>query len=60
MNKKKLCSSCFYFDYDEIWNGEEEIQLFECHKGHSDHIDFNVDGCEDWREMNYEYLHTEY
>lgn len=42
------CVDCFYFDYDELWDGEEEIQLFMCGKQHWDHISFNADPCEDF------------
>lgn len=46
----KFCEDCIYFDYDEIWDGEEEFQYFMCHKGHGDHIGWNVEGCEDYAE----------
>lgn len=49
MVKRDLCSSCAYFNYDEIWDGEEEIQIFICEKGRYEHIGFNTDGCDDWR-----------
>lgn len=48
MTDRKLCSSCNFFDYDEIWDGEEESQIFICKKEHFEHIGFNTDGCEDW------------
>lgn len=51
-DNRKLCSSCAFFDYDEIWDGEEETQIFICKKGHYNHIGFNTDGCEDWRADN--------
>lgn len=49
MADRKLCSSCDFFDYDEIWDGEEESQIFICKKGHFEYIGFNTDGCEDWK-----------
>lgn len=52
MAERNLCSSCDFFDYDEIWDGEEETQIFICEKGHSEHIGFNTEGCEDWRGSN--------
>lgn len=44
------CSRCKYFDYDEIWDGEEEIELFCCSKGHDEHIGWNTEPCEDYEE----------
>jgi len=47
MSKWK-CSSCEYFEYDEYWNGEEELCVFNCEKGHLDHIGWNTEPCEDF------------
>ena len=44
------CSSCKHFDYDEIWNGDEEIEIFQCGKGHFEHIGWNTEPCEDYEE----------
>lgn len=44
------CSGCKHFDYDEIWDGEEEIELFCCSKGHDEHIGWNTEPCEDYEE----------
>ena len=50
------CSDCIYFNYDEIYvPGEDEIELFDCEKGHIDHIGWNQKPCEDFREQNNSY-----
>lgn len=46
----KLCSSCKYFSYDEIWDGGEEIPLFLCEAGNQEHIDWNTPPCEKYEE----------
>ena len=46
------CSECKFFDYDESWDGNEEVELFYCKKGHYDHIGWNTEPCEDYEEDN--------
>ena len=46
------CSDCKFFDYDEIWDGDEEIEFFKCGKGHYDHIGWNTEPCEDYEEAS--------
>ena len=60
MDNRKWCSWCAFFDYDEIWDGEEEAQIFICEKGHDEHIGFNTEGCEDWRADNGIYKGDQY
>lgn len=50
MAEKKLCCDCAYFEYDETWDGEEEIEIYICKKEHYERIvNFNAEGCDDWR-----------
>ena len=46
----KKCCNCKSFDYDELWDGEEEVQLFHCDKEHYDHISWDAEPCEDYEE----------
>lgn len=43
------CSDCSYFDYDEIFDGEEEYGYFMCGKDHCEHIGWGVGPCEDFK-----------
>ena len=49
-NGEKKCCNCKSFDYDELWDGEEEIQFFYCDKEHYDHISWDAEPCEDYEE----------
>ena len=46
-----MCSSCIYFGYDEIWDGEEETGYFHCDKGNYNHIGWNKEPCKDFGEV---------
>lgn len=48
----ELCCRCDFFEYEEIWDGENEVQIYVCLKEHYDHIDYNADGCENWRRKD--------
>ena len=48
--KIKKCCNCKSFAYDELWDGEEEVQLFHCDKEHYDHIGWDAEPCEDYEE----------
>ena len=50
MSENLSCSSCKFFDYDEIYDSDngEETQIFVCAKGHYEHIGFNTKPCEDF------------
>lgn len=54
MSKWK-CSSCEYFEYDEYWNGEEELCVFNCEKGNQDHIGWNTEPCEDFMKAGFDH-----
>lgn len=43
------CPNCVYFDYDYVWDGEEERGFFTCEKEHDDHIGWQAEPCEDFK-----------
>ena len=44
--REPTCPDCEFFDYDEIWDGEEEIELYHCDKENYDHIGYGMPPCE--------------
>lgn len=44
------CSDCKYFEYEEIWDGEEEHRFYICHKGRYDGVGWWNDPCHDFEE----------
>lgn len=48
----KKCSSCKHFDYEELWDGEDEYGFFHCEKGNIDHISWDAEPCEDYEEYD--------
>ena len=44
------CPDCDFFDYDEIWDGSEEVQMFNCKAGNQDHIGWCKHPCELFQE----------
>lgn len=42
------CADCNHFDYDEVWDGEEEYGYFTCYKGHYERVGWDQIRCEDF------------
>lgn len=42
------CSECKYFEYEEIWDGEEEHRFYICHCGHYEEVYWSAPACEDF------------
>lgn len=50
MDYETRCSGCKHFEFAEYWNGDEELEVFICHKKHYDHIGWYRPPCEDYEE----------
>lgn len=42
------CIDCRHFDYEEIFDGEEEYGIFTCKKDHYERIGWGAVDCEDF------------
>lgn len=52
MPNKKTCLDCEYFSEDYYYDNEnyEEYAVAECEKGHWEHVQWDIEPCEDFKE----------